>query len=191
MRLRAARSVLFLASGGTMSSSSTGMPALASCAAIPAPISPAPNTAARLMSYVIAVSLPWGRPADARRYSPQRTQRTLRSRRGTNHRDHGVHREGKETRDGVPTVVCDDGLMSAVQRAYLLPPWYMRLSSHPLCDLCALCGFISDLREPLRPSRPLRFTLDLRTHIRSMIVATPWPPPTQSVAMPMRLSSVS
>src|SRR5579884_2926758 len=57
MRLRAARSVLSLASGGTMSSSVTGMPTLARCAAMPAPMMPAPMTAARLMSYDTGASL--------------------------------------------------------------------------------------------------------------------------------------
>src|SRR3546814_1513875 len=37
------------APSGTMSSSSTGTPALARCAAMPAPMTPAPITAARLM----------------------------------------------------------------------------------------------------------------------------------------------
>ena len=46
-RLRTAGSVLSGASGGTMSSSRTGMPALASSAAMPAPMMPAPTTAAR------------------------------------------------------------------------------------------------------------------------------------------------
>src|SRR5260221_14532773 len=49
MRLRAARSWLSWASGGTTSSSSTGMPALAMFAAMPAPMMPAPITAARRM----------------------------------------------------------------------------------------------------------------------------------------------
>src|SRR5579875_3394041 len=48
MRLRAARSVQSLASGGTMSSSVTAMPA---------PMMPAPMTAARLMSYDTGASL--------------------------------------------------------------------------------------------------------------------------------------
>src|SRR3981081_3244617 len=46
------------APAGTMSSSSTGTPALASCAAIPAPMTPAPMTAAlRIASMTAALRL--------------------------------------------------------------------------------------------------------------------------------------